>query len=51
MSHNSQKQVSFIMYYLPHDSLKGTILNLVAESNTNTKGEKHKTGFALRVED
>ena len=51
MSHNSLKQVSFIMYYLPRDSLKGTILNLAAESNNNTNGEKHKNGFAFRVED
>ena len=50
MSYNSLKQVYFNMYYLPHDSLKGTILNPVAESNNNTNDEKHKTRFALRVE-
>ena len=50
MYHNSLKRVSFIMYYLPHDSLKGSILNLVAKSNNNTNSEKHKSGFAFRVE-
>ena len=50
MSHNSLKQVYFNMYYLPHDSLKRTILNPVAESNNNTNDEKNTTGFAFRVE-
>ena len=51
MYHKLLKQLSFIMYYLSYDSLKGIILNLVVESNKKTNGEKHKTGFAFRVED